>query len=334
LKAIVQHRYGLSELTLRQIGKPPIKPDEVLVRVFASALHPDVWHGIAGLPLIYRLMGSGAQRPRQPIPGMDIAGIVESAGSEVRRFKIGDEVFGATMFMRLGNGGAFAEYARVREDKLAHKPRHVTFEEAASIPTSGMIALVNFRPHRIARDEHVLIVGAAGNVGSLALQMAKARGARVTAVDASEKLLFARSLGADHVIDYESEDFTRSPDRYDVILDVASTSSVSACKDILTPTGRYCMIGHDHFGTATGRVFGSIPRMMSSMLQQSFTGSSQPASFKLPATADLMETLRSQLAARELTPVIGKTFTLEEVPAAMRCLLQGNTLGRIAITVN
>jgi NADPH:quinone reductase-like Zn-dependent oxidoreductase len=253
--------------------------------------------------------------------------------TNVTRFKAGDEVFGPTLFMRLGNGGAFAEYAAVGEDRLVHKPSHVTFDQAASIPTSGMIALINLRPHRIAREQHVLINGAGGNVGSLALQMAKARGARVTGVEAPSKLELIRSLGADRVIDYTSEDFTTGVERYDLILDVASTSSLSACQPVLTPTGRYCMIGHDHFGTASGRVFGSIPRMASYMLKQSFGKNSQEASFKMPPIAELMETLRQQLESRELTPIIGRVFTLDEVPAAMQCLLEGKTLGRIAISV-
>jgi NADPH:quinone reductase-like Zn-dependent oxidoreductase len=331
LKAIVQYRYGPAELTVQHVDRPVVASDDVLVRVFASALHPDVWHGVAGMPLIYRWMGSGVRRPQQRIPGMDVSGVVESVGTRVTRFKAGDEVFGATVFMRLGNGGAFAQYAAVREDRLAHKPSHATFEAAASIPTSGMIALMNLRPNQIRRDQHVLINGAAGNVGSLALQMAKARGARVTGVDAPHTLDFIRRLGADRAIDYTSEDFTRGVERYDLILDVASTSSLSHCKRVLTPTGRYCLIGHDHFGTASGRVFGSIPRMISYMLRQSLGNG---AAFTIPPVAELMETLRAQLDSRQLTPVIGKVFKLEEVPAAMRCLLERNTLGRIAISIN
>jgi NADPH:quinone reductase-like Zn-dependent oxidoreductase len=332
LKAVVQHRYGRAQevLSLREVEKPVPRDNEVLVRVRASALHPDVWHAVAGSPLIFRLMGAGMRRPKQSIPGMDVAGSVESVGRNVTRFKPGDEVFGVTLFMRLGNGGAFAEFAAVREDLLANKPSHVTFEQAATIPTPGVITLINLRPQRIEPHHHVLINGAGGNVGSLALQMAKARGARVTGVDSPQKLEMIRSLGADCVIDYTREDFTRGDERYDFILDVASTSSFAACKAVLAPGGRYWIVGHDHFGKATGRVFGSIPRMIFFMLSSNFRKGSEP-DFKFPPPGDLMETLRRQLDAGELTPIVGKVFSFAEARIAMQCLEEGTTVGRIAI---
>ena len=160
--------------------------------------------------------------------------------------------------------------------------------------------------------------------------MAKARGARVTAVDAPEKLDMIRSLGADHVIDYTREDFTQGSERYDFILDVASTSSFAACKPVLAPNGRYWVIGHDHFGKATGRVFGSIPRMIAFMLSSNFRKGSEP-NFKFPPPSEVMETLRAHLEARTVTPIVAKTFSFAEVGAAMRCLEAGTAVGRIAI---
>ena len=332
MKAVVQHRYGRAEdvLSVREVRKPEPREDEVLVRVRASSIHPDVWHAVSGLPLVFRWMGSGALRPKRATPGTDVAGVVESVGKRVNRFKPGDEVFGATSFMKLGNGGAYAEYAAVREDLLAHKPVHVTFEQAATVPTPGIITLLNLRPQRIAPEQHVLVNGAGGNVGALAVQMAKARGARVTGVDAPEKLDMIRSLGADRLIDYKREDFTQGSERYDFILDVASTSSFAACKQVLAPNGRYWVIGHDHFGKATGRVFGSIPRMIAFMLSSNFRKGSGP-NFKFPPPSEVMETLRAHLEARTVTPIVAQTFSFAEVGAAMRCLEAGAAVGRIAI---
>lgn len=333
MKAVVQDKYGHADevLSIQDVDEPVPADHEVLVQVRAASIHPDVWHTVNGFPLLIRLMGAGTLRPKRPIPGLDLAGTVRSVGKNVTRFKVGDEVFGVTVFMRLVNGGAFAEFAAVPADRLAHKPSHVSFEQAASASSSGVIALVNLRPERIAAHHHVLINGAGGNVGSLAVQMAKARGARVTGVDASSKFAMLRALGVDRVIDYTREDFTRGTERYDFILDVASTSSAAACKRVLTPNGRYWIIGHDHFGEATGRVFGSIPRMIGFMLSQSFSAKASKLDFKLPPIEELMETLRRQLEARELTPIVAKIFPLDQVQAAMRCMVEGNTLGRIVI---
>jgi len=331
----VQRRYGPIDevLIIQDVDKPVPRDNEVLVRVRASALHPDVWHAIVGLPLIYRVMGAGLRRPKQPVPGMDVAGVVEAIGGNVTRFKEGDAVFGATMFMRLGNGAALAEYASVREDLLAHKPAHVTFEAAASVPTPALITFMNLRPDRIGTNQHVLINGAGGNVGSLAVQMAKASGARVTGVDRTDKLAMIRSLGADHVIDHTKHDFTRVGEHYDLVLDVASTSSHQACKPILKPGGRYWVIGHDHFGTATGRVFGSIPRMIGFMLSSDFR-KSEKLDLRSAPVAQWMETLRSQLDSGAVTPIVGKVFPLREITAAMRCLVEGQTVGRIVVAVD
>jgi NADPH:quinone reductase-like Zn-dependent oxidoreductase len=335
VKAIVQRNYGPAEkvLSLQEIDKPAPKDDEVLVRVRAASMHPDVWHVVNGWPFVLRLLGAGVRRPKNPVPGMDVAGVVEAIGSKVSRFKPGDEVFGATVFMRWFNGGAFAEYTAVRESMLAHQPPNVTFEQAASVPTPGLIALVNLRAARIAQGHRVLINGAGGNVGTVALQIAKARGAQVTAVDVASKLEVLRSLGADHVVDYRTEDFTRGEARYDFILDVASNLSYSKCQRLLAPGGVYWLIGHDQFGTASGRFLGSIPRMIAFMIGGHFGKRFPKLDAKFPAVEELMETLRGHLESGELTPIIATTYRLDRAAAAMRHLQEGTALGRIVIIV-
>jgi NADPH:quinone reductase-like Zn-dependent oxidoreductase len=324
MKAIVQERYGPPEsvLELREIGRPTIADSEVLVRVRASCVHPDVWHVVTGRPWVLRLMGAGVRRPKNPVPGTDVAGIVEAVGDKVTRLALGDAVFGEThSLLQWVNGGAFAEYVSVPEETLALKPDDIGFEEAATVPTSGFIALLNLRGGaRIEPGKDVLVNGAGGGVGSLAVQIAKSRGARVTAVDCAEKLEMIRSLGADHVIDFTREDFTRQDGRYDLILDVASNLSL-------------IVIGHDHFGDAKGRVLGSLPRMLglfalSKVVRHLPTSEGVPA----PTKREAIEVLRGLLATGGLTPVIDRAYPLAEVPAAMAYLQSGRACGRIVIT--
>ena len=264
MKAIVQDRYGPPEdvLKLREIEKPGIGNDEVLVRVRGASVHADVWHVVTGWPSVLRLMGAGVLRPKNPVPGTDGAGTVEAVGRNVTRFRPGDEVFGEThMKFQWVNGGAFAEFVSVPQDALALKPRGVSFAEAASLPTSGLIALCNLQVGgQIQPGQRVLVNGAGGGVGTIAVQLAKAYGAHVTGVDYAEKMEMLRSLGADHVIDYTREDFTTSGEQYDLILDVASNLSLKACKGSLAPGGIYVLIGHDHYGKGAGRILGSLPR--------------------------------------------------------------------------
>ena len=333
MKAVVHDKYCLpgDVLTLREIDKPVAGDDEVLVRVRAASMHPDVWHVVTGWPFVLRLMGNGLLKPKRVVPGTDLAGVVESAGKNVTRFKEGDEVFGECIF-GWRNGGAFAEYAAVREDALALKPKNAGFAQAASVATSGLIALGNLRPKRIQPGHKVLINGAGGNVGSLAVQIAKARGARVTGVDRGNKLESIRSLGADQTIDYTKEDFLERPERYDLIFDVASNLSLKDCKRALKPTGVYWLIGHDHFGTASGAVVGSIPRMIGLMLRSFFDPHLPKLDFKFPSKQESMETLRQMLESGTITPVIDRTFALSEAPDAMRYMQEGRVVGRIVIT--
>jgi NADPH:quinone reductase-like Zn-dependent oxidoreductase len=333
MKAVVQYRYGPADevLSVREIDKPIPKENEVLIKVRASSMHADIWHTVNGVPLVTRLMGGGLFKPRNRVPGTDVAGIVESIGSRVTRFKVGDAVFGTTVFMRLWNGGTYAQYVSVPEHMLMHKPDNVTFEQAASVPTSGVIALCNLRSARIESGSRVLVNGAGGSVGALAIQIAKFRGAHVTGVDVAARLESISALGADRVIDYTKEDFTKGAERFDLIFDVATTLSVEDCERVLTPTGLHWMIGHDHYGKASGRVFGSIPRLVRFMVRQRRKG--RAIDMKLPPVHDLLESLRDWLHKGVITPVVGKTFTLSEVPAAMRCLEESTLAGRVVITL-
>jgi NADPH:quinone reductase-like Zn-dependent oxidoreductase len=336
MKAIVQDKYGSPDdvLQLREIDKPGVGDDELLVRVCAASVHPDVWHVVTGRPYVLRLMGAGVLKPKNPVPGTDVAGLVESVGKDVTRFGPGDEVFGETHIeLQWRNGGAFAEYVSVPQDALALKPVGITFEQAAAVPTSGFIALHNLQNGgMIQPGQSVLINGAGGGVGTIAVQLAKAYGARVTGGDSTEKMELVRSLGADHVIDYTQEDFTQRGERYDLIFDVASNLSLSACKRALRPTGKYVLIGHDHFGDAAGRIFGSLPRVLKLVSLSPFVSQLPDLSFSIPSKKHIMDVLKGFLEAGKLTPVIDRTYSLSEVPEAMRYLQGGHARGKIIIT--
>ena len=336
MQAIVQDRYGPPNevLCLREVAKPVVGDDEVLVRVHAASVHPDVWHVVTGQPYVLRLMGAGVTKPKNPVPGTDAAGVVESVGKSVTRFAPGDAVFGETLLkMQWHNGGAFAEYATIPQDALALKPSNISFEQAATAPTSGYIAVHNLDfGNRCRAGDNVLINGAAGGVGSIAVQLAKAYGARVVGVDHTDKLDLVRGLGADRVVDYTREDFTRQSNRYDLIFDVASNLTLAACRRVLTPKGVYVLIGHDHFGRATGRIFGSLPRFLGHMALSRFDRHLPAMTAAVPSKKQAMAELRRLLEAGKLTPVIDRTFSLSDVPAAMAYLQQGHARGRIVVT--
>ncbi|GAA0824083.1 NAD(P)-dependent alcohol dehydrogenase [Streptosporangium amethystogenes subsp. fukuiense] len=335
MKAVVQDAYGSPEvLELREIDKPVVKEDEVLVRVRAASVHPDVWHVVSGRPYVLRLMGAGLLRPKNRVPGTDVAGQVESVGKNVTRFRPGDEVFGETIRgNQWKNGGAFAEYVSVSQDALASKPGNVTFEQAAAVPTSGLIALQNLPEGRLRPGQSVLVNGAGGGVGSFAVQLAKAYGATVTGVDDKAKLDMVRSLGADRVIDHTREDFTRSGERYDLIFDVPGNHSFSDCRHALTPEGTYVLIGHDRFGDVGGRWLGSLPHFFKLMALSVFRSQLPTPSSSTPSRQDSMAVLRELLETGKLTPVIDRTYPLGEVPEAIRRLTGGRAQGKIVITV-
>lgn len=335
MKAIIQDRYGsVDALRLAEVDMPALKPDEVLVRVRAASVHADVWHVVSGLPYVLRLMGSGVSKPKNPIPGTDMAGVVEAVGAEVTQFQPGDAVFGETLQgVQWANGGTYAEYVSAPAEILALKPDHVSFEQAASVPTSGMIALQNLQTPGLPRPgEKVLINGAGGGVGIIVLQLAKAYGAHVTAVDTAEKLEMLSALGADRGIDFRKEDFVRGDDRYDLIFDVASNLRFADCKRVLTATGKYVVIGHDHYGARGRRILGSIPQLFKLMARAPFTPHLPDANFSTPDKKALMETLRDLLEAGKITPIIDRTFPLGEAPQALHYLMAGQARGRIVLT--
>jgi NADPH:quinone reductase-like Zn-dependent oxidoreductase len=233
MKAMVQDTYGSADgLALRDIDTPEIADDEVLVRVHAAGVDRGVWHVMTGLPYPIRLAGYGLRAPKTPVPGSDLAGVVEAVGSDVTRFQPGDEVFG------IGKG-TFAEYARAAENKLAPKPANLTFEQAAVVGVSGLTALQAVRDHgRVELGQMVLIIGASGGVGTYAVQLARGLGAEVTAVCSTAKVDMVRSLGADRVVDYTHEDFSQGEQRYRVILDVGGNASLSRLRRVLARWGR------------------------------------------------------------------------------------------------
>lgn len=336
MKAVVQERYGLPEiLELREVERPAAGEDEVLVRVRAASVHPDVWHFLSGRPWIMRLIGAGLRRPKVRIPGSDVAGVVEAVGTGVTRFREGDQVFGETNVTDSGwtTGGAYAEYVAVRQDQLAPKPDNVTFEQAASVPTSGYIALSNLRGG--ARDlagKRVLINGGGGGVGSLAIQITKAWGAHVTAVDTTSKLDMMRSLGTDQVIDYTREDFTRSGDRYDLIVDIPGNHSFRTCRRVLEPDGRYVLIGHSGYGAAGSRALGIFPRFFGLVFLARFVKQLRGPDVPLPSRNDVITVLHDLLKEGRITPVIDSTYPLGDAPAALRHLMEDETLGKVILT--
>lgn len=336
MRAIVQDRYGAPEdLEPRDVPAPTAGRGEVLVRVRAASLHADVWHTVAGEPYVLRVMGAGLRRPRHPIPGIDLAGVVEAVGAGASRFRSGDEVFGEIVSgNQWRNGGAFAEYAAVREDRLEPKPAGLSFEEAAAVPTSAMIALRALRHEgRVGAGDRVLVNGAGGGLGIFAVQISKAAGAEVTGVDDGAKLDVVRSAGADAVIDFRREDVTRRQERFDVILDVASTLVYPACRGILTPRGRYVLIGHDHYGATGHRWFGSLGTFARLLLRTPFTPHLPSPAFSPEDAEPPMATLSRMIADGAIRPVIDRTFPLEEVPAALRHLMGGGVTGKIVITI-
>jgi NADPH:quinone reductase-like Zn-dependent oxidoreductase len=336
VKAVVQRAYGdAGVLEVRDVAVPRLAEDEVLVRVRAASVHADVWHVVRGYPHVLRAMGAGLRRPRNPVPGTDVAGVVTSVGTAVTRFAIGAEVFGETLRgHQWRNGGAFAEYVAVPETGLAHKPPNVTFVEAAAVPTSGLIALRTVRDDAGVRaGQHVLVNGAGGGVGSLALQIAKSYGAVVTGVDRADKLALMRSLGADDVIDYRETDFTVSGKRYDVIVDIPGNHSLEACRRALTVDGTYVLVGHDHYGADGNGVLGQLPRMVKLMALTPFVRHLPSVNFSAPAKQESMSVLAHLLETGALTPAIDRTFGLDEVPDALRHLERGGVRGKVVITV-
>ncbi|WP_203842124.1 NAD(P)-dependent alcohol dehydrogenase [Winogradskya humida] len=335
MRAMMQDRYGFpGTLRLREVGRPAVGDGDVLVRVRAACVHPDVWHVVSGRPYVLRVMGSGVRRPKDRIPGTDFAGVVAELGRGVTDLAVGDEVFGESLRgFSWRNGGAFAEYASVARDSLARKPAGVTFEQAATVPTTGYITLVNVPAERLRPGARVLVNGAGGGVGAIAVQLAKASGAHVTAVDQGRKSGLLRGLGADRVVDYAIDDFTQGTYRYDLIVDVPGNHPFAAIRRVLAPDGLYVLIGHDDFGRAGHRWLGSLPRF-GRLAVQSLRNRQLPR----PTRAGLgkkeaMGVLRDLLESGRLTPVVDRAFPLAEAEAAMGYLISGEPVGRVVLTV-
>jgi NADPH:quinone reductase-like Zn-dependent oxidoreductase len=324
MKAIAQDQYGSADvLELRDVERPEIAADEVLVRVHAAGVDRGVWHVLHGLPYPLRLAGYGFRAPKPGfVAGMDLAGVVEAVGGEVTRFLPGDEVFG------IGKG-AYAEFAKAPENKLAPKPANLSFEQAAVVPVSGLTALQGVRDHgKVQPGQQVLVIGASGGVGSYTVQIAAAFGAEVSAVCSTAKVELVRSLGARHVIDYQTEDFAAGTQRYDVILDIGGQSSLSRLRRVLTPKGTLVIMG----GENGGRWLGGTDRQLRAMALSPFIGQTLTTFICSENHQDLL-VLSELIGSGKVTPAIDRTYPLAQVPDAIRYLEQGQARGKVAITV-
>lgn len=323
MKAIVREKYGSPDvLELRDIDMPVVRDDEVLVRVQAASLNQADLDYLYGRPLLTR-MGTGFRRPKNRGLGLDVAGRVDAIGKDVTAFQPGDEVFGdLTEF----GYGAFAEFACAPERAWAHKPAGMTFEEAATVPQAAILALQHLpRRGRIGPEHRVLINGASGSVGPFAVQIAKSYGAEVIGVCSTDKMDMVRRLGADHVIDYTSEDYTRSGQRYDWILDVAGNRSIFANRRALKPRGVYVMVGGP-----TSRIFGAL--LLGPLISLAGSRKMGLSMGWKPFKKDDVIRLKELIEAGKIKPVIDRSFPLSEVPDALRYLEEGRARGKVVIT--
>ena len=327
MKAVVYCNYGVPNLKFQEIEKPTPADDQLLVRVRAASVNPLDWHFIEGTPYVMRAMGVGLRKPKDTRLGVDFAGTVEAVGKNVTRFKPGDEVFG-------GRTGAFAEYVCVRESRaVALKPANITFDQAASVPIAAITALQGVRDKgKVQAGQKVLINGASGGVGTFAVQIAKSYGADVTGVCSTRNLDLVRSLGADHVIDYTKEDFTKGDQRYDVILDNVANHSLSECRRVLNLDGKYVLIGGG--GVNESRWVGpGLTHALKAMFLSKFVSQKMGMMLAelnhddLAYVADLMQ-------SGKVTPVIDRTYKLSDLGDAIRYLEQGHARGKVVISVD
>jgi NADPH:quinone reductase-like Zn-dependent oxidoreductase len=324
MKAIVQDRYGGPDVLVhRDVDMPTITDDDVRVRVRAASANPRDWHLIRGVPYFVRLVGYGVRKPKNPVPGGDIAGQIEAVGKNVTRFRPGDAVFADV------ETGGFAEYARVHESLAARKPDSLTFEEAAAVPLAAVTALQGLRDvGHIQAGQQVLIVGAGGGVGTFAVQIAKAFGAYVTGVCSTHNVDMVRSIGADHVIDYTREDFTRGGRGYDLIFQLAGTSSALAFRPALTPKGTLVLSS----GDSSGRVIGPLDRILGALVVSPFV-SQQFRPFEAKRSMADLAVVTELIEAGKVRPVIDRTYPLSETAAAIAYLEDGHARGKVVIRV-
>ena len=321
MQAIVQTGYGSPDaVELRELETPAIEDHQVLVRVHASSVNPAEWYGVMG-PFFARI-SSGLLKPKKAGIGADLAGRVEAVGKDVDDFEVGDEVFGTS-------GASWAEYAPARDVRLVHKPANVSFEEAAAVPIAAITALQAIRDHgRVRPGQKVLINGASGGVGTYAVQIAKAFGADVTAVCSTRNVETAAALGADRVCDYSQEDFTRSGEQYDVMLDIAGSRPFRAFRRVLKPKATVVAVG----APMSARGLGPLKHIVGTRL--SALGRSQRVvNFVARITKEDLAVMSDLMKAGKVRSIIDRRFPLSEVPDALRYLGEGHARGKIVITV-
>ena len=322
MKAIAYEDYGSADvLELREVAQPVVQEDDVLVRVHAASVNPIDWHFMRGTPLLMRA-ATGLRRPKVRHLGLDLAGRVEAVGKNVTQFRAGDEVFGA-------GKGTLAEYARASEKSLALKPAEVSFEQTAAVAVAGLTALQGLRDKgHIGAGQSVLINGAAGGVGTFAVQIARSFGADVTGVCSTRNVELVRSLGAGQVIDYTQEDFTRSGRRYDLMLDMVGNHSLAERRRALTPGGTLVLVG----GSSENPWLGPLADLLKAVLLSPFVSQRLAPLLTRPSREDLVF-LQGLLAAGKVTPVIDRTYPLSEVPEAIAYLEAGHARGKVVISV-
>jgi NADPH:quinone reductase-like Zn-dependent oxidoreductase len=317
MKAMMYYAYGSPDvLELREIEKPVVKEDDVLVRVHAASLNWRDWHFLTGAPFLARIM-AGLLKPRNQVLGIDLAGRVEAVGRNIERFQPDDEVFGGS-----GRGGTFAEYVCVREDEVQLKPSNTTYEEGAAVGAAAAVALQGIRDMgKVKPGQQLLVNGASGGVGAFAVQIGKSFGAEVTGVCSTRNLDLVRSIGADRVIDYTQEDFTRSGKCYDLVFDATAKLTFSGCTHVLSPNGIYVTTAFSPLLALRG-------------LWISKTGSKRMVPFlaKPPSPAD-QSFVKDLLEAGRVKPVIDRTYALVDLPEAVRYLGTGHARGKVVITI-
>jgi NADPH:quinone reductase-like Zn-dependent oxidoreductase len=322
MKAIVQDTYGSAEvMQLRDIDKPEIGENEVLIHIRAAGVNPADWAIMSGLPYVARPV-YGLRKPKISVRGTDVAGTVEAVGTGVTRFRVGDEVYGSS-------NGSYAEYAAGAEDTLAPKPANLTFEQAAAVPMAGLVALQAVRDHgKVTAGQKVLINGASGGIGTFAVQIAKALGADVTAVVSTRNVELVRSIGADHVIDYTKDDFTQNGQQYDFILDNVSNHSLSHLRSALTPTGMLVPNG----GRFDKTWMASGSRILQGKLMFQFGGQTL-GNFLVKMTYEGLVDLTQLIEAGKVTPVLDRSYPLSETAQALHRVGEGHARGKTTIII-
>ena len=332
MRAVVQSAYGDPAAVLRvaEVPRPHPAADEVVVDVAATSVHADVWHVVTGLPRVLRLMGSGLRRPAPPVPGTDMAGTVVEVGTDVTGFAPGDVVFGETLrAMQWRNGAAWAEQVAAPVAALAHVPEGLDPVLAATVPTAGLIVLQNLAGHDVGDGTRALVNGAAGAVGTIALQVLRARGAHVTGVDHTDKLGVLEELGADAVVDYTTTDASASGGPYDLVVDIPCNHDIRAWQRVLAPDGRYVFIGHDDFGRTGRHLLGSVPSALGLLVRSLWTPQLRAGGGRFDRGEAVRE-LADLLASGALTPVVAHRFGLDDAADALRTIAEG-TMGRVVL---